>query len=148
MNTLPRVVVDASVVVKWFLNDEQELAAARLLRDDFVSFKTQVLAPALLFCEVGNAFLVAYRMKRMTLKSTRLYLQDFLDISLPTFFLPPILKPAFEFAFRYKLSIYDALYVALAHSEGCDFYTGDRKLYRKLSHKLSWVKWVGDYGGD
>jgi len=148
VTALSKIVVDASVVIKWFLDDEEEVAAARRLRDDFVSFKVQVLAPTLIFCEVGNAFLVAYRLNRLTLRHVRSYLQDFLDIALPTFFSPRITASAFELARKYQLSVYDALYVALARSEGCDFYTGDKKLFRKLSRKLPEVKWVGDYGQD
>lgn len=148
MAVLPKIVVDASVVVKWFLDDEEEVAAARRLRDQFVSFEVQVLAPSLIFCEVGNAFLVAHRLKRLTLRSATAKLQDFLDISLPVFFSLQTLKTAFNLASKHQLSVYDALYVALAHFESCDFYTGDRRLYRKLRRKLPWVRWVGDYGMD
>ena len=148
MESVPKVVVDASVVVKWFLDDEEEIDAARRLRDDFASFKVQILAPSLIFCEVGNALLVAHRLKRLTLKSAAAKLQDFLDVSLPVFFPSQTLKIAFDLACKHQLSVYDALYVALAQSEGCDFYTGDKKLYRKLFRKLPWVKWIGDYGGD
>ncbi len=42
----------------------------------------------------------------------------------------------------YKISAYDAAYVALAQSLGCQFITADKKLYRKIK-SLELVRLLG-----
>lgn len=40
---------------------------------------------------------------------------------------------------------YDSMYLAAAQAEGCDFWTGDRRLVNAVG--LPWVKWTGDHRG-
>jgi predicted nucleic acid-binding protein len=62
--------------------------------------------------------------------------------------LPGILdREALELTITYGLpSAYDAYYVALAESLGCDLWTADRRLFDAVQGKLPFVRWVGDYG--
>jgi predicted nucleic acid-binding protein len=50
-----------------------------------------------------------------------------------------------ELALRYNLSAYDAAYLALARSEKCELWTGDKALYQAVKGEPSLVKWIGDY---
>lgn len=43
-------------------------------------------------------------------------------------------------------TIYDASYLALAQIRGCEFWTADQRLYRKVRSKLAFVRWIGTYG--
>ncbi len=49
-----KVVLDASVVVKWY-NEEDYSEKALLIRDDYTSGKVDLVEPYLLIYEVGNA---------------------------------------------------------------------------------------------
>jgi predicted nucleic acid-binding protein len=48
-------------------------------------------------------------------------------------------------ALAHEITAYDSAYLALAEQEGCDLWTGDLSLYRAVSKKLRWVRWIGDY---
>ena len=40
---------------------------------------------------------------------------------------------------------YDAQYLALALTLGCDFWTDDRRLLTQLGGRVDRVKWIADY---
>ncbi len=58
-------VVDASVVMKWYVPDEENLEEATRILRDFASGKNYLLAPSLVRCEVANAVNVARRRGRL-----------------------------------------------------------------------------------
>ncbi len=58
--------VDASVVVKWQLDDEECVAEARALRNDLYGKRIlRVIAPTLLVYELANALATSTRRKRI-----------------------------------------------------------------------------------
>ncbi len=40
--------------------------------------------------------------------------------------------------------VYDSYYLALAELLDCEFWTADERLFNTVTHKLSWVKWIGN----
>ena len=53
---------------------------------------------------------------------------------------------AFELATRFdQRHAYDAQYLSVAESMGCELWTADEKLYNAVRHELPWVHWVGSY---
>jgi len=60
------LVVDASAVLKWQLDDEEYVPQAIALRDDFYALgAVKAIAPHLLIYEVINGILTATRRKRL-----------------------------------------------------------------------------------
>ena len=60
------VVVDASVVLKWQLDDEEYIPQATALRNDFYALSViKAIAPHLLIYEVINGIVTATRRKRL-----------------------------------------------------------------------------------
>jgi predicted nucleic acid-binding protein len=53
--------------------------------------------------------------------------------------------PALKLAFKYRHSVYDGLYLALAMSKGWNFVTADEKLYRLLNPGFSLVTLLRDW---
>ena len=52
-----KIVLDASVVAKWFIEEENtEKAIEITIRDKFVRGEIEVLAPSLLIYEIRNVF--------------------------------------------------------------------------------------------
>ena len=71
-SSLDRVVVDASVAVKWFLPEVHAEAARQLLRD-----KMTLLAPDLIWAEVANALWRKWRDRELAAEVVKGILTDF-----------------------------------------------------------------------
>lgn len=118
------VVVDASVVVKWYV-PEQNHERARALRDAYVEGAYDLHAPALLPFEVVNALRYGggyddpdrLREAAESLPGYGLELAGFGSID-----------GVATAATALDITVYDAAYVALAASLGTTLYTADRRL--------------------
>jgi len=124
---MSEVVVDTSVVVKWYI-PEQHHTEARALRDDYLDGKFDLVAPALLPFEAINA-----------LKYSGHYDGERLDDaaqSLPEYgieFVPfNETGPVAEIANDLDITVYDASYVALAQKLDTEVYTSDGNLLDDL----------------
>lgn len=138
------VVVDASVVLKWQLDDEQHIPQATGLRDDFYGRGAiKAIAPHLLTYEIVNGIATAARQKRIESNVAVEAISNLLVLGVEQRAVEP--QRMLELALQYNLSAYDAAYLALAESEGCELWTGDRPFYQAVKGELPWVKWVGDY---
>lgn len=117
-------VVDAAVVIKWFVNEEGT-DRALALREDHISGKVLLVAPELIFIEVLNA--LRYKDKQENeLEVVNRALWDFqFHLERTNVYL---LRQAVSLALQYNLTIYDALYAALARVHGCPLITTDGKL--------------------
>lgn len=141
-----KLVIDASVVLKWYLTDEEWGKEACSILEQHVAGNVALLAPTILPYEVLNALLVAERMGRIAENVTYEAFNGFagLDIIIldPFVGYPDILSLARFF----RRSVYDASYISLAKENNIDFVTGDKRLYNAAKDKLKWVKWIGGFG--
>ena len=141
----PTLVVDASVVLKWQLSDEDDTHAALALRKDYLEGESIALsAPHLLIYELTNALWAATRRLRLAPDLAREALGNFLecDIALRM----PAPEKVLEIAMAAAVTAYDAAYVALAEELGAELWTADRALFEAASPRFAWVRWIGDYG--
>ena len=126
---MEKAVVDASVVVKWFVSEENS-AEALALRDAFVGNQVDLFAPSLMPFEVVNALCRASDEERFLLESSR-------SLAKYGIRLQGLNVPYFErvvtTARRNGVSIYDASYLALAEYIGCRLYTADGELLKRLT---------------
>jgi predicted nucleic acid-binding protein len=136
-----RIVVDASVAVKWFVDEVHADSARRLLNDQY-----NLLAPDLIWAEVANAFWKRWRRGEMSRASVDDALSQFRRAPLDTAQMAGLLTSAWEIAAQHNRSVYDTLYFALASSQTCPFVTADRKLFNSLKdHTLTaHLLWVED----
>jgi predicted nucleic acid-binding protein len=124
-------VVDASVIVKWFLqNQEADRDRALALRDLHISRRSTIFVPNFVLLEVLNA--VRFSPKAME-EDGELALEALQDLHLET---KPsefdLLRKANAIAWAYKITICDALYVALAEQVGYPLITADEVMVKKL----------------
>ena len=126
------VCVDASLVVKWLV-DEPDSPEALALLEGWIVQGTGLIAPHLLDYEVGSVLrkLSARDLLPVDSARERLHLYEALGIELLA---PPfLLRRAWELSVSYRLyTIYDAAYVALAELTGTRLYTCDRVLVKAL----------------
>lgn len=138
---MTRFVVDASVVVKWFLPEVHTEAARGLLKDGF-----DLSAPDLVRAEVGNVLWKRWRRGDISAKAADEALRDLGRLPLRIHTSEALMRMAWTVARRFDRTFYDSLYVALAMRADCPLVTADRKLYNALGETdLSGnVLWVED----
>ncbi|HSR12232.1 MAG TPA: type II toxin-antitoxin system VapC family toxin [Thermodesulfobacteriota bacterium] len=141
---MKRAVLDASVVLKWYLADEDHGQAALDLLQRYLSDNLEILAPSLLEYEVANGLLVAQRRGRLREEFITPALEGFLNLGIETVGISALYPRVLYFSMIYKCSAYDAAYLALSEAEKADFITADESLYNAVKRDLKWVKWVAD----
>jgi predicted nucleic acid-binding protein len=119
-----RLVVDASVAIKWVI-DEPDSESALLLR------RHHLLAPDLLIPECANILWQKVRRNELTEQEAALAarLLERADVDLAP--MRTLLEPAVQWAITLDHPAYDCAYLALAITEACDFVTADEQLVRK-----------------
>ena len=117
-------IVDASVIVKWFV-DEEDSDRALALREEHRRGDTLLVIPEIALAEVINAL----RYKHTDFSALQEAIKSLWDVQLHVEHLSSdLLAQASKLALQYKLSIYDALYAALATRFGCTLITADETL--------------------
>ncbi len=119
------LVVDASVALKWFVNEDGSDRAVSLLKAD-----RPVIAPDLLLAEVCNAAWKSLR--RREIDPAQLD-QIAIDVAVPFQRLIPLdrlLRRAVTIAGELDHPVYDCLYLALAEAEDAPLITADRRLLK------------------
>ena len=138
------VVVDASVVLKWQLEDEEAVPQALALRDDFLLHgRVSLAAPSLLAYEITNGILTAARRGRLPRNLSEEALRLLLAAGIRLLPVDPL--RVFALSLRWKVSAYDGAYLTLAEQMDSEVWTGDRAFYTACRKKGSRVRWIGDY---
>ena len=120
------LVVDASVVVAWLFDDENEPRADRMLER---LEEDGALVPQLWHLETRNSLLTAERRGRLSSGEVKERLDALKGLPIRTDE-EPDLQSAFDLARAHELSFYDALYLELAKREGAELATLDGALGR------------------
>lgn len=117
-------VVDASVIVKWFLNEEKTNEAIESIKKN-IRKEITIIVPELLFLEVLNTLRFKEKDKeKLDEVNKSLWSMQLLIEHTNQF----ILEKAIDISIKYNLTLYDALYAALSHIHGCPLITNDEKL--------------------
>jgi len=123
-----RLVVDASVVVKWYTREDQRDQALDLRRAH-MNGELFLLAPTLLIYEVANALRYNQSLtpEDQEHAAAALFLIGIEYVS-PT---QEQMMKASQLAYRYDTTIYDAVYLSLAIQQDISLVTADRGLAEK-----------------
>jgi predicted nucleic acid-binding protein len=129
-NNKPVYVIDASLVLKWFCeHDEEDLEKARLLRNKYLNFEIELVCPELLIYEVCNVLRYKKILNDYLLEEAILsiYNMDFLYSATEN-----IMQQSVKFAKKYDITVYDATYLGFSNHYNALFITADKKLYRLI----------------
>jgi predicted nucleic acid-binding protein len=122
-------VLDASVALQWFLEDEADRKYSLGILASLS--EKRALVPVLWFYEVGNGLLMAYRRKRIVLEQIQGYLARLsalpIDAAQQT---PTEILELSALARAHGLTNYDAAYLALALRLDLPLATSDQGLRR------------------
>lgn len=121
-------VLDCSVTLSWFLEDEATPSTDRI--QDSLAKDSEAYVPALWSFEIGNAFWVSERRKRIQKETIRLFLEHLnkLPIHVEPSLTFPLVSQLIELARNHKLSVYDAAYLELAIRKKIPLATLDSEL--------------------
>ena len=133
-------VIDASVALKWFLNEEESQGADALF-DAFLTSRIELLAPDVLLLEVANALWnQTALLKLLSSEEAVSIFHDFITLPLNLRPSNALASQALELAVNFQHPIYDMLYCALAIENDCEFLTADKVLVSMLSGRLPFVR--------
>jgi len=137
------LVVDASVVVKWYI-PERDHAAALTIRDEYLDGVVDLHAPSLLHFEVLNALRYSGAYGNESLAAAARSLADYGIEQHPLADVGPVADVATEL----DTTIYDASYVGLSSTLDATAYTADEALLTAASGTTfdERVAHVSDYG--
>jgi predicted nucleic acid-binding protein len=122
------IILDASVVIKWF-SEEEYTEKALELRERIRYGEEQVIEPDLLLYELANALKHNPHFEVQDVCDALTSLFDMnIDIVTP---LPEIIDVAIKLAFEHAITVYDAFYIALTQETGLILITADKKLYER-----------------
>jgi len=121
-------VVDASVVIKWFVPEIHSEAARRLL-----SAPHEYFSPDLLFSEVGNVIWKKVRRGELTAEQGARLAADISGVAVETVPTRGLLVDAHALAVVTGLSVYDSMYLALAVRLKTEMITADNRLGRAMA---------------
>ncbi len=140
------ICVDASVAVKWVVNEEWTEQARALYRAA-IAADDLIIAPYLMPIEVTNIIRQRMRMSDgFSLADATRFLEEFLSLEFTILEFEGLHQRALALADAYHLpAAYDAHYLALSERFGCELWTDDRRLLRQVGAELAFVRWIGDY---
>ena len=121
------VVVDASVVIKWFVPEAGSDAASRLLASG-----DRLAAPDLLFAEIANAIWKKVVRGQLTRAESQRLISDIEKIAVATTPCRALANDAHAIALITSRSVYDSMYVALALRLDTRVITADERFFHAL----------------
>jgi len=121
-------VVDASLVIKWFVPEIHSEAARRWL-----SASHDYVAPDLLFSEAGNAVWKKVRRRELEETEGRQLTMDLAQVAVETVATRSLLQDALALALTAGITVYDAMYLALAVRLETEVITGDDRFADKIA---------------
>lgn len=140
-----QLVVDANVVAKLYLRDEQYTANTDLLFSRFQQGEVQLIAPRLITYEVPFAIKRGAVRAKSVKETWEAALSSFESLGLLIIDDSDAKYEATRLAINYSCQYYDALYLLLAEDLGCRFITADEKLWKPLHTRLEYLFLLASY---
>ena len=139
-----RVVVDSSVALKWWLDDEEFVEEARTILKKAVANEIELVVPELWFYEIANGLNVAVRRQRISRKLGSEFVEELQAVGVTQIPVASQLGEIFQAAQKYGCAVYDIAYLIIAEQEGIYLVTGDRKFFNVVAGEKSFVKYLSD----
>ena len=138
------VVVDASLAVKWLVEEDDSDKAHAVLQS-WVAQDITRIAPHLMPFEVANALHRRVLRGELNVGDSIRMIARLLASRLELHHSPGLHARALELASQLNQgAAYDAHYLALAEEFGCDLWTADERFYKAASQGVSNVRLLGD----
>ena len=121
-----KLCLDACVAISMLL-PEDDTEAALTLRDAFRNQAHELISPDILPIEVAHALTRAERQGKIDVGSSRVLFDGFLDSCPPLYPYFDDIDRAMQLSSKFRLGVFDSLYVALAEEQECLVVTSDKR---------------------
>jgi predicted nucleic acid-binding protein len=135
------VLLDSSVVLKWFRKDEIWREAALKLREAYLNGQMVIFVPDLLIYEIANVLRYKPDLTQLQVQEALTSLYD-MKISIVEISQAVIME-AIQLAYFHAITVYDATFIATANYLKVPFITADDKLIQDLS-KIPFAYHISD----
>lgn len=139
-----KIVVDSSVVIKWFVPEPLSAESRRVL-DGYQSGSFMLIAPDLLAAEIGNIVWKKYCFQGLAKADAEQIITSFREVDIEFTPAAELLSEALRIAMIHERTVYDSLYIALSERENCDYITADKTLVNEMSKSFPKTVWVANW---
>ncbi len=141
------MILDASIIVAWFLPDEPHGDRALEVRERALAGDGRAVVPGICWTEVSHALVRAFRRGRLPMTAVDITARaiDELRALVPVVAVDPV--DAMRAAIDLHTGVYDATYLVLARSRREPLVTLDRRLADAGIAAAIDVIWLGDVDG-
>ena len=127
---MKKFVLDTSVIVKWFSEDEDDAEHANKLRRQILEGLCGIIIPDLLFYELANAL---RHNPNFTAVDVQVSLDSVFDMEFDVRKVDSaVIAAAIDIAFKFNVTVYDAYFLALSQLENKPFVTADYKFSSRI----------------
>ena len=135
-----RCVLDASVGIKLFIEEEFSDKVQRLFVKLTEDPQAEIHVPDLFYIECANILLKYSRRYERPLEDSLADIRDLSTLDLKITSTSELIEDALELASRKNLTAYDACYAVLAQKLTLPLITADAP----LAKAIDWAVWIGD----
>jgi len=135
-----RCVLDASVGIKLFVEEEFSDKVQRLFSKQAEDTQAEFHVPDLFYIECANILLKYTRRFDRPLEDSLADLKDLNELALTVTSTTELIEDALKLANEKKLTAYDACYAVLAQKLDLPLITADAP----LAKAIDWAVWIGD----
>jgi predicted nucleic acid-binding protein len=121
-------VIDASALIRLFIPDGPLPRGMEVFFQEIDQGKHIALAPELLVAETANVLLKKQKQGELTDHEVKAILDDILAMPIRLMPHSPLAPAALDIALRHHLTVYDALYIAVAMEQGAVVFTADESV--------------------
>jgi len=141
MSEIPfRYVVDASVAIKLFVEEEFSDKTQSLFAHLASETPAELHVPDLFYIECANILLKYTRRYKRPIEDSQADLADLNELALQSTPTADLMEDALTLAYEKKLTAYDACYVILAQRLNVPLITADEALVKAIERAV----WIGD----
>jgi len=136
-----RCVLDASVGIKLFIEEEFSDKVQRLFSKLAEDPQVEIHVPDLFYIECANILLKYTRRYKRPLEDSLADIKDLNKLALKSTSTAALIEEALWLASEKKLTAYDACYAVLARRLSLPLITADAP----LAKAVDWAIWIGDF---
>lgn len=136
MNKKKKVVLDTSVIVKWFVNETESDKANNLLQI-VTRGKLSIVIPDMALAEITNAIRFT---KVIACERCQMHIQNLFNIEPEIITLKEIIQKVVALVYATELTSYDASFIVIAEEMHIPLITADYKHHRQeISKNILWL---------